>query len=254
MSRAQRFMLLFFVYAALLGAWQYIAYINAGPQSLVAGPWEIATTIVERASGLWDASVVTLSEALAGLVLAIILGLAVAIVIDAVRMVGPTIYRLSVVVYSIPIIALAPILVLWFGPTFTARALTAMLASFLPIVINVVQGLRAAPFAVSELGESLAMSRLAILLQLRFRYAMPAFFASLKIAAPSAFIAAMISEWINAERGLGINLLYAMFSFNVDALWANLIVATFWSGLIYMVCDAIAKRATPWHSSAQGVS
>lgn len=254
MSRAQRFLLLIVVYAALLGAWQYLAFVNAGPQSLIAGPVEIAATINERASGLWEASVVTLSEALVGLILAIVLGLVVAIMIDAVRLVGPTLYRLSVVVYSIPIIALAPILVLWFGPTFTARALTAMLASFLPIVINVVQGLRAAPFAVSELGDSLAMSRLAILLQLRFRYAMPAFFASLKIAAPSAFIAAMISEWINAERGLGINLLYAMFSFNVDALWANLVVATFWSGLIYVICDIIAKRATPWHSSSQAVA
>jgi len=253
-SRSRRFIILGVVYLLILSLWQFIATRNAGPQSLIAGPIEIARTISERADSLWEASLVTLSEALVGLALAIILGLVVAILVDAIELVGPTVYRLSVVLYSIPIIALAPILVLWFGPTFAARAYTAMLASFLPIVINVVQGLRAAPFAISELGESLAMPRLAILLQLRFRYAMPAFFASLKIAAPSAFIAAMISEWINAERGLGINLLYAMFSFNVDALWANLVVATFWSGLIYIACDFIAKRATPWHSSAQALA
>lgn len=254
MSRSRRFIILGFVYLLILGAWQFVAFRNSGPQSLIAGPLQIAGTIAGRADSLWEASMVTLSEALVGLLLAVLLGLLVAVLVDSIDWVGPTVYRLSVVLYSVPIIALAPILVLWFGPTFAARAFTAMLASFLPIVINVVQGLRAAPFSASELGQSLAMPRLAILFQLRFRYAMPAFFASLKIAAPSAFIAAMISEWINAERGLGINLLYAMFSFNVDALWANLVVATFWSGLIYVVCDFIAKRATPWHSSAQALA
>jgi ABC-type nitrate/sulfonate/bicarbonate transport system permease component len=250
-TRGLRYALLSGVYVGLLVIWQVIADANAGPQSLFAGPVEIAQTIINRWQSLWEASLVTLSEALAGLALAVLLGLVVAILIDAVNLVGPTVYRLSVILYSVPLIALAPILVLWFGPTFTARAVTAMIASFLPIVINVVQGLRGAPISVSELGESLAMSRFSILLSLRFRYALPAFFASLKIAGPAAFIAAMISEWINAERGLGINLLYAMFSFNVDALWANLVVATFWSGLIYLVFDLVAKKATPWHASAE---
>lgn len=250
MSRTLRFFTLFLVYAFLLIGWQLFASTNSGPQSLFAGPIEIVQAIYDRRNSLWEASLVTLSEAIAGLLLAIVLGLVVAIMVDSVRLVGPTAYRLSVILYSVPLIALAPILVLWFGPTFTARAITAMVASFLPIVINVVQGLRGAPLAVSELGESLAMSRFAILLSMRFRFALPAFFASLKIAGPSAFIAAMISEWINAEVGLGINLLYSMFSFNVEALWANLVVATFWSGVIYIAFDFIAKRATPWHASS----
>ena len=250
MSRWARVVTLTAAYLAILVCWQLIANADAGPQSLLSGPVQITQTIIEKWQILLEASIVTLTEAIVGLFGAVILGVTVAVIIDAVDLVGPTVYRLSVILYSVPLIALAPLLVLWFGPTFTARAVTAMVASFLPIVINTVQGLRGAPHAVTELGSSLAMSRISILSVLRFRYAVPSFLASLKIAGPAAFIGAMLAEWVNAERGLGISLLYAMFSFNVEGLWSTLVVATFWSGAIYLMFDTLAKRATPWHASA----
>src|SRR5262249_45058930 len=117
---------------------------------------------------------------------------------------APTIYNVAVIIYSIPLIALSPVLVTWLGTGTAVRITIAALAGFVPVLVGAIQGFRAVDRSSSELFKLLAARWWQRLLYLSLPSALPYLFSGLKVSAASAVLGAIVSEWAGAERGLGV--------------------------------------------------
>ena len=230
------------VVAALLGLWQGAKLAGWLPITVPA-PSEVGAAFGRSWSDLFYHMVPTVLSAVLGFVLAALIALVLGGIAISWRRSEGSILKLAIVVDSIPLIALTPILMVWVGNGLASRIVIATIAALFPLVVGVVQGFKAVDRNVSELFHILAATRWQRLAKLAFPSALPYLFAALKIAAPLAVLGALIAEWVSADRGLGIMMIYALFSFDVPLAWLTILavclVATIAYGLV-----AIAERIT----------
>jgi ABC-type nitrate/sulfonate/bicarbonate transport system permease component len=243
----------FATYAAVIAIWQIVGSATfKHPASLFPPPSRILSFIWDTRGGLTTAAGRTLHEAAVGLALAFVIGVIVGICADHFRRLGNALYRSALVLYGLPIVAIAPVLVTWFGPGMSSKIGVAFLGSFFPIIVNLTQALRETDARTLELARVTGASRLQVLWRFRLPYTLPALFAALQIAAPGAFIGALLAEWVGANAGLGVLMIYAMFEFQVVYLWGTIFVATAIAGVLFLVFRVAGRLAAPWHASATG--
>lgn len=251
MTRARSWSIALAVYAVLLGLWELLAVLNDHPGTLWPSPKTVLQSIVDDPRIFWLNAGTTLKEAGLGFAGGVVLAISLAVIAQRFSFLRDNLYRLSLTLYSIPLIALAPVLVSWVGVGLWTKVIIAVLASFFPVLVNTTQALRATHAQALELMSVLGASHLQTLVRVRLPYALPAIVASFKIAAPAAIIGAMLAEWVGAERGLGLLLLFSMFSFNVPLLWATLIVSSLLSLASYYLFELIGRLLFPWHASTR---
>lgn len=236
-------------YVILVLAWEVYGVNNQRPGAVIVPPSVILQTLWDTRTALLINSGTTLAEAGLGLAIGTAVAIVMAVFIDRFRAVGDGVYRLALIFYAIPLIAIAAPLVAWLGLGFWTKVVIAATGAYFPIIVNLTTALRTLDPRVNELGRVLAMGYTSSLLRLRMHAVLPTFFSSLKIAGPAAFIAAIIGEWMGAETGLGVALMNAMFGFRIPQLWAVLVVCTALNGAIILLADRVARVATPWHQS-----
>jgi ABC-type nitrate/sulfonate/bicarbonate transport system permease component len=241
------------IYAALVGVWELVAALNRHPGTLWPSPQTVFWTIVHDPRTFWLNGVATMKEAALGFAGGVVLAVCLAVLAQGLPPLRDSLYRLSLTLYSIPLIALAPVLVSWVGVGLWTKVIIAILASFFPVLVNTTQALQTSDRRALELMSVLGASRLQTLARVRVPEALPAVFASFRIAAPAAIIGAMLAEWVGAERGLGILLLFSMFSYNVPQIWATLIVASLLSFLSYYLFEVLGRVLFGWHPSTRPV-
>ncbi|MFV0374292.1 ABC transporter permease [Microbacterium sp.] len=257
MSRSQarpavrRFAVPIAFYLLLFAAWQFAGQATQAPGSVLVPPTVIVQTAIDRWQPLMLVSGVTLLEAGLGFLIGASCAIVLAIVVDRFRLVGEALFRVALVLYAIPVIAIAAPLTAWLGLGMGSKVAVAALACYFPVLVNLSGALRTLDPRIDELGRVLALGYWRRLWSLRAPAVLPALFSSFKIAGPAAFIGALIAEWMGAEIGLGVLLLQAMFSFNVPLLWTVLLVATVLNGLIVVLFEVVGRVAVPWHASAQ---
>jgi ABC-type nitrate/sulfonate/bicarbonate transport system permease component len=240
-------------YVGIIVAWQVAGSATfKHPTSLFPPPSRIMSFIWDTRHGLISAAKTTLYEAAVGLLIAFIVGVVVAISADYFRRVGNGLYRSALVLYGLPLVAIAPVLVSWFGPGSNSKIGVAFLASFFPIIVNLTQALRETDARTLELARVTGANRAQVLWRFRLPYTLPALFAALEIAAPSAFIGALLAEWIGANSGLGVLMIYAMFEFQVVYLWGTIFLATLIAGGLFLIFRVGGRLAAPWHASVAG--
>lgn len=233
----------------MLAAWEIVALANRGPGTLWPTPQTVAENLWSNRDAYWSNAAATLVEAGLGFGGGVVLAVALSLASLRFPVLGDNLYRISLALYSMPLIALAPLLVVWVGPGLWAKVIIALLASFFPVLVNTTQVLRATDPRALELMDGMGASQLQTFWRVRMPYALPALVASFKIAAPAAIIGAMLAEWVGAEKGLGLMMLFSMFSFQIPTLWATLIVATALSIAAYYVFDFLGQLLFPWHPS-----
>lgn len=189
----------------------------------VPSPTEIAGAFDRSADDLFYHMGPTVLAALAGYGIALVLAGGLGATATAWQRAKKPVLTFGVVVDSIPLIALTPILMLWIGNGIESRIVIATIASLFPLLVGTVQGLGAIDRNRTELFHVLSASRLQWLRMLALPSALPYVFAAMKIAAPLSVLGALIAEWVNAERGLGIMMVYALFSFDVPLVWLTII-------------------------------
>lgn len=184
-------------------AWEIIArYINA--MFILPSPTKVLAKIWELREPLFLVHLpATLLVTLIGLSISIVLGVALAIVMSLNKKIEEAIYPILVVTQTIPITALAPIFVLWFGYSIWSKVVVTILITFFPIVVNTYDGLRSTKREMEELLLTFGASKKDIFIKLKFPHALPYFFSALKIAVPLSVIGAAIGEWLGAQSGLG---------------------------------------------------
>lgn len=189
---------------ALLG-WELLVRLRAYPAFILPGPGRVAERLLMTLSdgSLARHTLVTLQEVLAGLALgagaAITLGYALAKSPRLERLLAPYI----VASQSVPVVAIAPLLVIWFGSGLTSKVLICALIVFFPVLVNTIVGLRSVPEELRDLMRSLQASRWQTIAHLEAPAAMPVFLGGLRIGATLAVIGAVVGEFVGADRGLG---------------------------------------------------
>lgn len=225
-----------------LALWQVAAWSLAGSYML-AGPGEVAAWIWANGGLLWRALQVTLANAALGFVLGNLAALVLALMVALVPRAGPVIAAVALVVFCLPLVATGPILRVLYGPgagpQITLAALAVYYTTFIPLLV----GLRAAPASWFDLMRIYGRGAWTAFVQVRLMAALPYLLAGLQIAAPAAFLGAMVGEFTGAERGMGVLALRAMRGLDVEATWAIATVAAAVSMLAYALIGAAARAS-----------
>lgn len=219
---------------AFLLAFQIAVDARWTPTTL-ASPTQIARGVYGSAGLLWYHLEPTLLVAVTGFLIAVLIALAIAALVYVVKPLEATVMTIGTVIDSIPMIAIAPVLVIWMGLTLPMRITITTIICLFPIFISVLQGLKSPPATAEELFVNLAATPLQRFRLLGIPYALPYLFVGLKIAAPLAILGALIAEWTGAERGLGVYMLNAMFGLKTVELWSGVFVACAVSASAYLL-------------------
>lgn len=232
--------------ALLLVAWELgvavfdtPAYILPPPSAVWSAFWEVRPLLGAHIS-------TTATEALIGVLAGASAGLALAVAVWAVPLLRRVTYPLLVASQTVPMVVLAPLLVLWFGFGLTPKVLVVALIVVFPVAISTVQGLAGADGEQIDLLRSMGAGRAEILRIVLVPTATPAFFAGLRIAAAYAVAGAVIGEWVGASSGLGLFIVRAQNSFRVDRVFVGVAVIATLSIALFLVVDLLARLAAPW--------
>ena len=232
---------------AELVVWQ-LATGGAGDSSIIPAPLAVLQAIGSSSASLQAACGATLQEAALGFLFGVGVGTLLALVSVLAVSVERTVSRVSVVLSSVPIIALAPVLVIAFGSGMVAKVLLSALACFFTSLITFLLGLRRPSVQQVDLFRVYEASHLDVLGRLRIPAALPSFVVSCKLAAPAAILGAILGEWAGADQGLGVLMLSELRNYQVAGLWAAVVVTTGVSALSYGVFALLERPATRWAS------
>jgi NitT/TauT family transport system permease protein/putative hydroxymethylpyrimidine transport system permease protein len=205
----RRWLLPALLLAALVGLWQiaastgFLAEVLGLEEFLVPSPAEIASSLWENRSLLAENAWVTLREILLGLGCALVIGVAFAVLMHLSALLRDAAYPLIVASQTVPIVVIAPILLVWLGYGIWPKVVVVALICFFPITVNVLAGLRAADPEALKMMRGLDASRPQLLRRVEVPGALPSFFTGTKIAVVVAPIGAVFGEWVGSSSGLG---------------------------------------------------
>lgn len=238
----------FLIFAGLLIVWQAIVSITGVAAFILPGPMAVLSALFERWPSLLSHAGVTIVEILAGLGLGTLLGCLSALVIASYR--GARLWVLPVLVVSqaVPVFALAPILVLWFGYGLASKIAMATLIIYFPVTVAFYDGLRRTEPGWLDLAKVMGASRWRTLITIRIPAALPALASGLRVAASVAPIGAIVGEWVGSSAGLGYLMLHANARLQVDLMFAALLVLAVFAVCLYFAIDRSLRRLISWQA------
>lgn len=234
------------VILALLLLWDLSVRVLALPGWLLPPPLQVGRTFLSSLGILRTHVTVTLLETVLGFAVALVVGFGLALAIDASALLRRMIYPLLVASQTIPIVAIAPLLVIGLGFGLLPKVVVVALVTFFPIVVNTVDGLRAADSDMLRLLQAMNASRWQTLRLLRIPAALPAIFSGLKIAVTYSVIGAVLAEWIGASAGLGVYIARSLRAFRTDQVFVGAAVTSLLTIVLFLVTVVIERWLTPW--------
>ena len=189
---------------------------------------------------------VTLLEALIGLGCGVSFGFVMAVFMDRFEALYKAFYPLVVLTQTIPTVAIAPLLVLWFGYEMMPKIILIVIATFFPVTVGVLDGFRSADKDTMDLLRSMGASGFQIFRYVKLPGAMGQFFASLRISAAYSVVGAVISEWLGGFSGLGVYMTRVKKAFSFDKMFAVIFLISFISLLLMKLVDFLQKKCMPW--------
>jgi ABC-type nitrate/sulfonate/bicarbonate transport system permease component len=243
----------FLLLVLLVGIWEGAVKLFETETYILPAPSLIWKAFMEVSPTLPEHIETTMVEALAGLGLAIVIGPLLAILIFRSAFLRRVLYPLLVVSQNIPVIVLAPILVIWMGFGIMPKVVVVALVGFFPIVVNTVEALNNTEQEMVELVKSMGAGQRAILQKVLIPAAIPGFFSGLKIAATYAILGAVIGEWSGASSGLGIFINRSQAAFRLDQIFVAIVIIASLSIALFGSVGLLARFSSPWkYISKQG--
>jgi ABC-type nitrate/sulfonate/bicarbonate transport system permease component len=236
---------------ALLATWEVAVGLLDVPAYLVPAPSAVWRALGELRSSLPGHLGATLAAALLGLAGSAVAGVAVAVAIRTVGLVRRALYPLLVVSQTIPMVVLAPVLIVWFGFGLAPKVGVVVLIGFFPVAVSTVDALDAADPDVLDVVASMGAGRRALLRHVLLPAALPGFFAGLTIAAAYAVVGAVVAEWMGAQAGLGLLVDRSAASFRVDRVFAAVAVVSALSVGLFGGVRLLARLTMPWLAAGE---
>ena len=229
-----------------LAVWQISVDYFKLPLWFIPSPVAVMKAFWRTRDLLWLHTLTTIWETTIGFVLSIALGLVAGLVMVLSPMAKRLFYPLLIVSQTVPLIAVAPLLILWLGYGLLPKIITVVIVCFFPITVSLIEGLEVSDADLLNLLKSMGASRWQILYMIRWPNALPSFFAGLKIAATYSVMGAVIGEWLGASSGLGVYLTRSSHSFRTDQVFAAIVAITLLSLIYFALIAGIRRLVLPW--------
>lgn len=230
----------------LLLIWQLGVRLFGVPIYIAPAPTDIFAVFRDEFPLLLRNFWPTLIESLAGFAIGNLAAILIAIAFVHSRTVERAFFPIAVFINTIPILAIAPILVLIFGPGMTAKVVIAALICFFPTLVNMVRGLQSVSPQTLELARILSASKSEVFWKIRLPSSLPFLFSALKIAATTCVIGAIVGEWIGANVGLGALIIESTFNFRSPLLYATVFVSSGLSVFLFASVTIAEKLIVRW--------
>ena len=232
--------------AVILIVWQAVCSLGMIDSFLLPSPVQVVKAFVEELPVLMEHSMVTLTEALIGLLLGILLGFVMAVLMDQFEPLYKAFYPLIVLTQTVPTVAIAPLLVLWFGYEMAPKVILIVITTFFPITVGLLNGFKSADKDSINLLRAMGASKVQIFKILKLPGALSQFFAGLRISASYAVVGAVISEWLGGFSGLGVYMTRVKKAFSFDKMFAVIFLISVISLLLMKCVDLLQKKCMPW--------
>ena len=232
----------------ILIIWQAASAMEVVESYLLPAPTDIAKAFIEEFPILMEHSAVTLSEAFIGLFFGVLSGFFMAVLMERFSFANKALYPIIIVSQTIPTVAIAPLLVLWFGYEMAPKIILVALTTFFPIVVGLLNGFKSADRDAINLLRAMGAKRIQFFRYIKLPAAMSHFFAGLKISASYAIVGAVISEWLGGFSGLGVYMTRVKKAFAFDKMFAVIFLISFISLLLMWLVSFIQKKCMPWET------
>jgi NitT/TauT family transport system permease protein len=240
---------------AILAIWEIVVRANLSLAHFLPSPSTIVYALTLNWDTIYDNTIPTLLETVLGMFAATTLGLVLAVLLDLSSWSRRAIYPLLIISQTIPIVAIAPLLLIWFGFDIGPKVIVVTLYCFFPIAVATADGLASAEPDLLKLLKSMGASRWQILWLVRLPGAMPSFFSGLRIAATYSVTGAIVGEFVGASKGLGIYMITAGNSHAIPVVFALIVVTAALSLVLFGLVSLIEHLTLPWyHASRQSLS
>jgi len=244
-------------FAALLLVWQVVLWVFHVPPFMLPSPWAVAKAVVARFPALATSLSITAEEAGGGLLASILAGVVIALIFAQSRWVRRMLYPYTILLPTVPIVAIAPLILMWVGAGTASVALISFIISLAPVIANTTQGLISVDQNLVNLFLMHSASPRQLLFKLRLPHAVPSLFVGIRIASGIAVIGAITGELYAGstrvgEGGLGYSILYASSQLQTDYLFALVLAATVLGfGFFFVVMFLEWYFLHHWHESAR---
>ena len=230
----------------LVVLWEaYVRVSGVSPTTLPA-PSRVAAQLVEHRDVLWANTLPTIQATLLGFACSLGAAFLFSVLIDFARPVRRALFPVFIISQTLPLVAIAPLVVLWFGFGLLPKILLVALVTFFPMLVALVDGYEATEAELEQLLASMGASRWTIFRRARMPSALPYFFAGLRISITYAVVAAIFAEYAGAARGLGIYILNAKNNFRPDLVLAAVLVSAALTLALFAVAALLQRLSMPW--------
>lgn len=232
--------------AVLIALWHAAVLLFQPAPFILPGPMRVFEAMGREWAYLWANALVTFGEIVLGLVLGTLIGVAAALLVASSGFARRWLLPLLVMSQALPVFAIAPLLVVWFGYGLGSKIVMTTIIIFFPVASAFQDGLRRTDPGLLDLARMARASRFQTLRLLRIPAALPALASGLRVAAAAAPIGAVVGEWVGASAGLGYVMLHANARSQVDVVFAALLVLGLIAAFLWFTVDALLSRLVPW--------
>jgi len=230
----------------LIVAWELYARMSGISPTTLPAPSRVLFQLFQQRQGLFENTVPTLMATLFGFFCSLIAAFILSVLIDFSPVLRRALFPVFIISQTLPLVAIAPLVVLWFGFGLMPKIMLVALVTFFPMLVALVQGYEATDDDIEALLASMGASRWRIFRLARLPSALPYFFAGLRISITYAVVGAIFAEYAGAAKGLGIYILNAKNNFRPDLVLAAVLVSATLTLILFGLTVLIQRYAMPW--------
>jgi len=236
-------------FVGILLIWEIVVSVTNYPEYLLPKPTRIINQLITNFDSLLLHTGITMSEAVIGFIIANTLAFLAAVVFAHSKTIEKGLYPYAVALETTPIIAMAPLLILWFGTDIGSKIVAAAIVAFFPMLVNTVKGLKAIDEETLDLFRSLFANKWQIFIKLRLPNALPYIFSALKTSAALSVIGAIVGEFVGANKGIGYVILISTYHMETVKMFTGIIMSAVAGMLFFWVVSLIEKKVVFWQKS-----
>lgn len=234
--------------AVILLVWQCVTGAGLVAEFMLPSPAQVFTAFVKEFPALMDNAGITLAEAAIGLFFGVAIGFGAAVLMDHCERLYKAFYPIVVLTQTVPAVAIAPLLVLWFGYEMTPKIVLIVITTFFPITVGLLTGFKAADADAVNLLKAMGAGKVQIFRYIKLPGAIGQFFSGLRISATYAVVGAVIAEWLGGFGGLGVYMTRVRKAYAIDKMFAVIFLISVISLLLIWIVDRLQKKCMPWEA------
>lgn len=231
--------------------WEIVVKVIEVPAWLLPPPSKVFAEAIVGWANFYPDLLSTIKISLIGFSVGTLIGLVVAILLFLIPIVRESLYPLLILSQNVPIIVLAPLLVIWFGFGLLPKIIVITLVCFFPITVAALDGFKQTPRELKHYLMMAGASKTQLFWKLEFPFALPSIFSGLKISATYSVMGAVVSEWIGAKQGIGVYMTFASSSFRTDRVFVAIFAIMMLSLLFFLVIVLVERRVVRWQQKGE---